>query len=170
MAEPVELTKKVKLYFKKKYPEIEYIEYSGTFNGKPTYAVSEIPFEQHEYVVQSGWDYFVVDENDITKSTIYAMFSPGFYAGFKRDPDIKPKPNPMAEPIEVTKKVKDFFRDSYSRVKYIGRYRGLPTYEITNTTFDFMESKFCVVNPSNIAQSKFYGWLDHEFLEELILC
>ena len=168
MAEPVELTKKVKAYLKANWPELDYVEYVGTFNGKPAYAVSDIPFEQHAYTVQGGYPFFVAEEHDLTKSLFYHYLDEEFRAGFKGDPDYVPKPDPLAEPLEVTEKVQALLKDRYPGIRYLGRIDGLPVYELSkkefipeNYMFGFEDcNDYYLANPDDLSKSKFFKFMD----------
>ena len=169
MAEPVELTKKVKAYLKANWPELDYVEYVGTFNGKPAYAVSDIPFEQHAYTVQGGYPFFVAEEHDLTKSLFYHYLDEEFRAGFKGDPDYVPKPDPLAEPLEVTEKVQALLKDRYPDIRYLGRIDGLPVYVLSKKEFDpndhceisnMFENTYYLANPDDLSKSKFFDFED----------
>ncbi len=169
MAEPTELTKKVKEFLKENYP---YIAYVGTFKDLPTYQISDIPFKDYKFCIQGGPFYFVANPDDLSKSLIFAWNNFNFDY-FKSDPDLKPYIDPMAEPVELTKKLEEYFKDSYPYINYVGRYKGQPAYEMSHKPlppddpFPPFDIEYCVPNPDDISKSKFFNWLDEDFLDNI---
>ena len=81
-----------------------------------------------------------------------------------------PKPDPLANPVELSKQLKAYLKDSYRYVRYVGRYEGHPAYKISNkdlSLLDFTASKYCVVFNNDIAQLKYFDWCDVEFLDNI---
>lgn len=167
MAEPIELTKKLKEFLKDDMP---YVRYRGTYHGQPVYHVSSIPFEEYEYSVQGGPDYCVVNPDDISKLQFFSWANFAFRKEIKGDPDIVPEPDPLANPVELSEQLKAYLKGSYRYIRYIGRYKSHPTYVISNqsfTSFDFSNSRFCVVFNNDIAQLKYFDLGDEELADNL---
>ena len=74
----------------------------------------------------------------------------------------------MAEPIEVTKKVKKRF-SNWQYIKYVGTHNGRPVYEISPLSkYDLMHSfnggpGLLEVNLENFGQSIVHAWDDWSF-------
>ena len=168
MAEPIELTKKVKEFLKDDYPFVEYI---GTYKGQPAYEVSAIPPEEFEYCLGAPF-YFVANPDDLTKSSLFTWYNHDFRQGLQGDPDIVrvPKPDPLANPVELSKQLKAYLKDSYRYIRYVGRYKGHPTYAVFKQKFglsNYNNKRFCVVFNNDIAQLKYFDWTDVDFFDDL---
>ena len=167
MAEPVELTKKLKEFLKDDMP---YVRYRGIYHGQPVYEVSSIPFEEYEYSIQGSSDYCVPNPKDLSQSRFVSWADFAFEREIEGDPDYVPEPDPLATPVELSKQLKAYLKDSYRYIRYLGRYEGHPAYEISNkdlSLLDFTASKYCVVFNNDIAQLKYFDWCDVEFLDNI---
>ncbi|MDT3663317.1 MAG: hypothetical protein ROM54_07355 [Anaerobiospirillum sp.] len=87
MAEPVEITQKLKDLFRKRNQEVAVLEYVGTgTKGEPVYMVSAIPLEVLHDCYLGGPMFIFVDKENISNSQVMDMMSALKY--YDVDPDL----------------------------------------------------------------------------------
>ena len=71
MAEPVEITQKLKDFFRSRNQEVAYLQYVGTGpKGEPAYLVSDIPIEVLRDCHMGGPMFVFVDKDNIRNSEL----------------------------------------------------------------------------------------------------
>ena len=87
MAEPVEITQKLKDFFRSRNQEIAVLEYDGTgTKGEPVYMVSDIPLEVLHDCYLGGSKFIFVDKDNLRNSQVMDMMSALKY--YDVDPDL----------------------------------------------------------------------------------
>lgn len=91
MAEPVEITQKLKDFFSSRNQEIAVLKYIGRGrNDEPVYMVSDIPMEILRDCYLGGPRYIFVDKDNIRNSRVLYLGEKDFF--FTVDPDVKDNP------------------------------------------------------------------------------
>lgn len=83
MAEPVEITKKVREWF----GDLPILKYVGTCDGKPVYKLSKLSQYDLEHSFSGGPSHLIVDVDDFEKSTLHPWTDWSFR--ITPDPDIE---------------------------------------------------------------------------------